>query len=223
MFPISENQVFTLTDVELDWCHEHKDVPEAAWVLSLYESINRSGETPQLHGELMNAVIALRKIQPRPLAIIDKFFAWVVFNPQSQVEAIPGFLEGGMVNLMMACDMEHVRSLVPKAREIEDHMSSRMNLFRFDIDRVIPDEEIQNLTSENLKTKTVQELFAFVGPAPTGDETVLGVMTNAGGMPLAHANAEEIKRYWGAARMIKNSGQKVELRRFLRTGSVSGI
>jgi hypothetical protein len=217
MFPLAENDIVTLMDVELDWCREHQDVPEAAWVLSLHEATKRSGETPQLHQELMNAAIALRKIHPRPLAIIDKFFAWVMINPDAQVEAIPAFLENGMVNIMLACDMEHVRSLQPKALVIEKEFSCKINMFRFDFDRVIPDEEIENLQSENIKTKTVQEIFAFIGPAPTGDETILGVMTNVGGMPLAHADTEEIKKFWSAASMIKQSGQKVELRRFLRS------
>lgn len=219
MFPIAEGQILTLMDVELDWCREHKDVPEASWVLHLMESVKRSGETQRLHRELMDAAIALRKVHPRPLAIIDKFFAWVGFNPDQQVEGVPGFIENGMVNMLMACDMEHVRSLQAKAREISDVMLNKLSLYRFDLDRVIPDEEIQNLVSENFKTKTVQEIFAFVGPAPSGDETVLGMMTDMGGMPLTHANADEIKRFAKPALMIKQAGQKIELRRFLRTGS----
>ena len=207
---------------ELSWCREHLDVPQAALIVALHDDAQRGMKPPD---ELIrDALVELRKVNPRTPWKVGEFFAWVFFNPANQSEAIPGILDAtGMPSMLMGCDMIHMRSLLPHARAVKAQVGSELKLYRYAFDRMIPPEKIPHIRPQNIKTRTAQELFAYVGPAPSGDETVMGYLNKTKGnmVMMAHPDGEEIIKMAPVAKTIRASGQPIELRRFVRAHAVT--
>lgn len=218
------NEESFLMDQEVLWCQEHPEVPEAVKALHYHRMYANRKADRALVERTIAAIRALRAIQPRPMGKVDQFYAWIMWNPTGAVECIPGMNYGGMVSLLMGCDIEHMRGLKDDVQRLRDELGivTGLNLIRFAFDRVIDLKEVPNLPSENLKTKRCDELFAFVGEAPTGDESVIGAVTRAGvGMPFAHPDAEEIKRFMPFVERVMSMNVPVELRRFVRSEQIN--
>ncbi len=98
------------TEAEVTWCREHPEVPEAAAVLRFFgEAVVQTadarlqavfgGPVSRLAGEgagadddtLAEATVRLRAIQPRPMARVDRFYAYVTSNPQTRCEGLKLF------------------------------------------------------------------------------------------------------------------------------------
>ena len=213
-----------LMDQEVRWCEEHPEVPEAAKALHYHRMYSSNRADQNLTDRTIAAIKALRAVQPRPKALVDQFYAWVMWNPNGSVECIPGMRHGQFVSLLMGCDIEHMRGLKESVHKLRNDLGivTGLRLIHFTFDRVIPLDEVENLQSENFKTKRCDELFAFVGEAPTGDESVIGAMQKGGiGMPFAHPDAIEIKTYLPFVQRVIGMGVNVELRRFVRGQEVN--
>lgn len=213
-----------LMDQEVQWCAEHPEVPEAVKALHYHRMYTNNRTDRNLVEKTITAIRALREIHPRPRAKVDQFYAWVMWNPNGAVECIPGFHHEGFVSLLMGCDIEHMRGLTDAVQKLRNDLGivTGLNLIRFDFDRTIALDEVPALQSENLKTKRCDEVFAFVGMQPTGDESVIGAMAKGGlGMPFAHPNAEEIKNFVPFVERVLKMGVPCELRRFTRAEQIN--
>lgn len=213
-----------LTNEEIAWCEAHPELPEARAVLKFARIKKEGNYRKEFESFALASLEAMRKIMPQPEPkpkLFDAMYAYVVYNPLSKVEGIPGIMIGKVPTMLIGADLDRIREMLPIAREAQRNMRDPLKLVHLRPDRVIPPEKILYLRSENVKTKTVQEIFAYIGKLPTGQETILGYRDNRGLVRLmAHGTVEEIIGMRGIAADIRAQGQSVELRRFVKVGYV---
>ncbi len=207
-------------DSEKEWCRAHREVPEALCALRAYEELDRIPEDEERKQAVVDAVRALRKIRPRPKMKIDCLYAWVALNPRTKVEGLLGPYKGGMVQLLVGCDLDRMRSTLIDAIAMQADIPTRMKLYKFDIERVIPNHKIPHIRSHNSLSKTVQEIFAFVSTLKNGDEMITAHMTDIGIQMLLDGRPDKIQEY--AESLKKGISVPTELRRFLRSAEVTG-
>jgi hypothetical protein len=118
----------------------------------------------------------------------------------------------------MGDDMEQVRWLGEHVDIVRrDVGSDNLSLWRFDYDRDLGAEEVSGMEPSGADER-VEEIFAYVGKAPgIEDEMIPGVMVRGQPLMLTGTSIDIVREtLMPFANQIRNAGQKLNLRRFVR-------
>lgn len=175
----------SLNEIEIDWCEEHPEVPQAAAALAAHRAKMRDPDNGPLVRTYLAAVADLRTIRPRPPGTIDRFYAYV--NPCSPYGGEDGLAidDGHGLLFLVAADRARLAVFNRYVPTIEEQLGHKLDLYRFNRQRNLTANDVARMMPEP-GPPMVSRIWAMVHRLDTGDEAVsISPLQPPGTMPAA--------------------------------------